>query len=725
MLVGTSRNLFLGTMFAAALVGGAAAPEKAVAQTSPPAARPVETVPEDDGSRVQDIIVTAQRREERLQDVPVSVSVLTGSAVRNAGVRDVGDLSVAVPGLDLGRQNIAIAPFIRGVGNKNTSPGEEAATAIYVDGVYLPTLTGGLFALSNIQRVEVLKGPQGTLFGRNATAGVIQIITKDPKVQFSGDASIGYGNYDTVEANFYATSGIAPGVRADIALYGMKQRDGWGKNLTTGNDVYKGYDFAARSKWIFDLGPKATLKIAGDFESTRPVATPAFRPMEGKMLAGGVPYSGFYNVAENIDVFATSRQWGLNGQLRYDLGWADVVSITSYRHNKVHWVFDQDGTPANLVSPISDETASTWTQELQLVSEKNSTFEWIAGFYYYNDRSAEAPLTLQGLVLPVTTLRYSTQTAESFAGFTQGTFHLPGRTDLTGGLRYTYDKRTIFGEDVRSNGTTLNYPKQDANFEKLTWRASIDHRLSDQILTYASYSRGFKSGVFNVIAPAGAAVRPEIVDSYEVGFKSDLFDRAIRLNGAAFYNKFRDIQFQVPVVGGTALLNAAAARTQGFELELQAVPSRGLTLRAALTYLDGKYTNFKNAPFYTQLPAGGNAAFTGDAGGNNTIQTSPFTASVGADYQINGAFGALLVAATYYYNDGFFFDPQNRVAQPSYSILNSSLEYTLPGGRLGMKIWVRNLLEARYYTNVTLQSFGDDAFPAAPRTFGASVAVHF
>lgn len=688
-----SKLLVLGTVVYAA--GSTLESQRAVA------AEQVSNGADASGSRgVEEVVVTAQRREQRSQDVPISVTALTADSMQAMGISGTNDLAMSVPGLELGRQNIAIAPFIRGIGNKSTAPGEEAAVALYIDGVYMPTLTAGLFELENVERVEVLKGPQGTLFGRNATAGVIQVITRDPQEKFSADMHAGYANYDTFNAGLYATTSIAPRVRTDISLYGSEQSEGWGKNLNTGNDVFLGYEYSARSKWIVDLSESTELKLSFDYGKAKPNTPPAYHPLPGRILTSGVPsfagstpYFDFYDVSETRDVYATTRQWGSNAQLRHSFDAFDFVSITSYRDAETHWFFDQDGGPAPVVTPTSTETAQTWTQELQLLSQKGRALEWIVGAYYFHNDAAYDPLQLAGTALPFVIDRYTDMKAESYAGFAQGTANVAAATKLTLGVRYTHDTRDIDGFDLR-NGvlapTTVR--SQTASFDKLTWRASLDHRFSDEFMAYIADTRGFKSGVFSAVAYTDPPAKPETLDTYELGFKSDLLDRRVRLNGAIFYNDFKDVQVQSQVVGGIKLNNAAKARTYGIDLDAE-TRLDNLTVRLAMTYLNGEYKAFPGASFYTRNDVRTVAQGTGDATGRDTIHTPPFTLSLSGNYKIPATIGEFILAASYSYNDGYFFDPQNAVSQSSYQLLNASVAYATPSGRWGARVWAKNLTD--------------------------------
>ncbi|RYD77433.1 MAG: TonB-dependent receptor, partial [Verrucomicrobiaceae bacterium] len=584
-----------------------------------------------------DIVVTAQRREERLQDVPISISALTSETLESSGVTGTEDLMFAVPGLEIARQNGAIAPFIRGIGNRSTSVGEESPVPLYVDGVYISKLAAGLMSFEGIERVEVLKGPQGTLFGRNAAAGVIQIFTRDPGEVTKFDAKFGYGNYDTVEASAYLGGALADGVRANISAYNTYQGDGWGKNLTTGRDVYKGYEHAFRGKIIFDLGPDTELRVAADYSKSQTASAPSYRPLPGRVTTTGntgnpatrfTPvafYNGFYNVQLNLDTSVTTRQWGTSAQLKHDFGPVQFVSISSFRDVQSDQIFDSDGTPRSLVENLSDEPSKTFTQEFQLLSNNDSAFKWILGAYYFDDEQKFDPTTLFGTNFPFnlfTVNLFVDSGAKSLAGFGQGTYDFGQGTKLTLGLRYTHDKRTISGfQQLNGVLDPASVYRDSAKFGKLTWRGSLDHRFSESFLAYAAIGRGFKSGVYNAFSYKDPVVRPEVLDSYEVGFKSDLLDRRLRFNGAAFYNDFKDVQVSSTIPGGLRLNNAAAARTYGFELELQARPTKALTISAAMTYLDGEYKSYPGATFFTRTATQTVAQTVGDASGLDTPYT--------------------------------------------------------------------------------------------------------
>lgn len=389
------------------------------------------------------------------------------------------------------------------------------------------------------------------------------------------------------------------------------------------------------------------------------------------------------------------------------------------------WIFDQDGGPASVVTPTSTEPAKTWTQELQLLSKEDQRFEWIIGAYYFNNKANLDPLRLAGTALPFVIDRFTEMKAESYAGFAQGTIHVAAATKLTLGLRHTHDRRELDGFDNR-NGVLApaTQRSQTADFDKLTWRVSLDHQFSDTFMAYVADSRGFKSGVFSAVAYLDPAAKPETLDTYEMGFKSDLLDRSLRLNGAIFYNDFKDVQVQSQVVGGIKLNNAAKARTYGADLDAEMRPLPDLTVRLAMSYLEGEYKDFRGASFFTRNAVQTLAQGTGDATGRDTIYTPPFTASLTANYRIPASIGDFTIAGAFVHNDGYYFDPQNATSQDAYQLLNASVAYTATSGRWGVRVWTKNLTDERYYTAVVPQSYGDTSTPAAPRTFGISFDAH-
>jgi iron complex outermembrane receptor protein len=699
-----------------------------------------------DGATVEEIVVTAQKRAESLQNVPIAITAVNADMLASRGVAGTDGLTSVVPSLTLPRVFNAQTPFIRGIGTGNTSPGDESANAIYVDGVYRPSLPGGLFDFNSVQQVEVLKGPQGTLFGRNALGGVINILTKDPSQTPHLDFEVGYGNFDTVETSLYGTRGLTSNIAIDLSLYYRNQGDGYLTNVFDGKRVSAGGDFSARSKLVWDSpGGQTKVVVSVDYDQYHPDSGIAFGSFENSTLLGGTITHGFYHVDEKYDPKATTSQYGGSVTATQDFSWARIVSITSYRYVRPTIDLEQDATPLAFVKVHQITEQNTLTQELQLLSPKGSTISWAGGFYYYNDVTSQDPLLLSGAGIPLPFLAVvDTERTNSYSVYGQATAPIPSslpilsNTNFTVGLRYTVDQRAISGSDFTSpavfapNGLVpRSTANKSASFPKLTYKFVLDHKFTQNIMAYASVSRGFKSGLFGTVTPTDPAVRPSTLDAYEIGLKSQLFDNRLRLNMSGFYYKYTDIQLNEVVTGVSKLINAAASTTKGFDLDAEAVITRRFRVQASLTYLDGTFDSFSNAPLFSPRvnamgqPVGGDVLSAINARGFTTPFTPTVTASLGAQYDIPTELGTFHLAGSAAYNSGYDWNPDDRLKQPAYTLVNASIKWTSLDGRYDVRLWGSNLLSQKYYSYVTDSGVGDIGSAAAPLTFGGSVAVHF
>ena len=261
------------------------------------------------------------------------------------------------------------------------------------------------------------------------------------------------------------------------------------------------------------------------------------------------------------------------------------------------------------------------------------------------------------------------------------------------------------------------------NFPKTTYRAALDYALTENVLAYGSVSRGFKSGTFNLLRPGDAPVKPEVLDDYEVGLKNEFLDRKVRLNVDGFFYNYKDIQLERIINGPFVTVNAAAAHIYGAEAELDTAVTSHFTIQGGFSYLHGRYTSFPNAPISSPNPAGGNNSVDGDATGNVTIHTPKFKTNIGGTYKMDTLIGQLELAANYSWTSRYYWDPDNRISQAPYSIVNSSLGWTSADSRFGVKLWVRNALNEHYATCATTAANGDTYAPAPPATYGITFNV--
>ena len=535
-------------------------------------------------SVVEEIIVTAQRRAEESQSVPISISAVTARAAKLRGVESLLDISAIAPSVTFTTTIGGAQVAIRGIGSTG-SAGDESANALYIDGVYQSALPALVFDLNNISRIEVLKGPQGTLFGRNASGGVIQIITRDPSAEPHADVSVSYSSYNTSAMSLYGTSGIADRLAADIAAIWTDQQDGWGTNVFNGHKAFAGDSFGARSKWHYDLSDQSDLVVAVAVNHARDPSMQGWSIIPGQITKAHTPSVGFYNVNLNHDTTFDVEQRNFSVTYKNDFEFAKIVNIVSYDSTDLKQQFDQDASPANIVYGYIKRGSDTWTEEIQLVSPDAATVKWIGGFFYLHNNQTLKPLQTAGAAIAPLTFStiYANMPEDSYAGYGQATITAFDKTHLTAGLRYTTDNRTLQAITTTSaNPSGITYLAQHSD-SKLTWRMALDREFAPDLLGYASVSRGFKSGLFNITAPANPAVLPQTVDAYEIGIKSDAFDHKLRFNAAGFYNVFDNIQVRQNIPGGFLLLNAPTARTKGIDMDLSIAPVQDWPISTPLT----------------------------------------------------------------------------------------------------------------------------------------------
>jgi iron complex outermembrane receptor protein len=324
----------------------------------------------------------------------------------------------------------------------------------------------------------------------------------------------------------------------------------------------------------------------------------------GQITKARTASAGFYNVNLDHDTTYSVEQKNISATYKSDLEVGKLVNIFSYDTTNLTQQFDQDASPANVVYAYIKRGSNTWTEEFQLISPDASTVKWIGGFFYLHNRQTAKPLQITGAAIAPLTYSsiYANMPEDSYAGYGQATISAFDKTNLTMGLRYTIDNRSLSASSATSaNPSGISYLAQHTD-TKMTWRAALDREIAPDVLGYASISRGFKSGLFNITAPANPAVLPQTVDAYEIGLKTEAFDHSLRISAAGFYNIFDNIQVRQNVPGGFLLLNAPKARTQGFDIDMSTTPIQDLTVQGAVAYLDGKYGRFPNAPFLHPSP---------------------------------------------------------------------------------------------------------------------------
>nr|WP_140404541.1 TonB-dependent receptor [Sphingomonas sp. CDS-1] len=713
----------------------------ALAQTGDAPAAQAGAPAQADGSSLADIIVTANRREENMQNVPISILAVTPAQLTNSGVGNLQDLAAVVPGLSVSQGAATANTYIRGVGSQVIGPGLESPVALYVDGVYYASTFGAPADLANVERVEVLKGPQGTLFGRNATGGLTQIVTRTPGQTPHIEANASYSNYDTTKFDGYASTGLGPNLAADISASLSNQRDGYGVNLVNGKDVNRtGRNLQLRSKWVFTPQDGTKLTAIFDYGEVR-TSRNVFRVLPGTGLPPilGPNYGGSrYDTASNVDPFIHTKGGGASLKVEQDLGFADLINIVAYRRGKTRAALDLDATATvfTAVSPLVQKDREL-TEELQLQSKSSGAFKWILGGYYYHDVASIDQTTTLGPQVrpPFSALRNEgEQTAESLAGFGQGTLELGQNTNLTVGARYTWEKRDLTANGFARVGAnflpTVSNFRDSTSFSRVTYRAAIDHRFSREVLVYAAVNSGFKSGGYNAVAPTQPPFRPEKLMSYSAGVKTDLLDRRLRINMEAFYYDYSDLQLAVvlvlaPGVTSPGVINGGKSRVYGLDLDLAAKVTDALTISGGFEYLHSRFTSSANN-FAIGSPSGTVPTFLGSVKGNDLPYSPDFVGNISADYAFDLAGGKTNLNLTYQYNSGYFTEPDNIVSQRRFSLLNASLRWKSPGDHYSVSVWGKNLTNASVVQNELTLGFGPHySSYLAPRTYGVTVGFNF
>jgi iron complex outermembrane receptor protein len=602
----------------------------------PQEAPPAEPPPEIAEAGIEEIVVTARKRAENLQDTPLAVSAISGEELANLGVVDTNDISALAPNAYFtqtsgGTANLALA--IRGVGSAEPALIRDSGVGVYVDGVYFARTTGAVFDLLDLERVEVLRGPQGTLYGRNATGGAVNFVSRKPGEDFSIRQTIGTGSWDRLSSRTRLETGeLLPGLRAALA-YAHTERDGYVNNTLASdeNDPGSLNSDAFRVTLDWDALENLSLTYAYDWSSSSGTAqafqlfgaTPTV--LSSLALAG---VTAPVVASDRLDDVALERPHDddheMNGHAltaELDLGFARVKSITAYRAWASTGRSDLDGNAFQNVSvrltPASPPTgdavlpeASLFgsdtsrrqrqvSQELQLLGDIGESIDYVAGAYWFEEKFREDNLQHVLFVTSPTSVPLFRQSpfeyegkTEAWALFANAAWTLPifdERLTLDGGVRYSEDDKKI--DQTFSVART-----GDAKWDHVDGQFTIRFAWTEDVSSYVRVASAYKSGGFNPRASATVTFSPfdeETLIAYEAGLKSQWFDRRLQLNFAAFYSDYENLQTDLFTAGsngaGSYTVNAGKAKIPGFELEALAEPFDGLTLSLNYGWMDPKY----------------------------------------------------------------------------------------------------------------------------------------
>jgi iron complex outermembrane receptor protein len=472
------------------------------------------------------------------------------------------------------------------------------------------------------------------------------------------------------------------------------------------------------------------------------IYTPYFK---NEVLAGGqgVYTGGFYDATGTYPAFNKVSQWGASLKLQYDLGWGELTSISSGRRTDQSLSFGQDHTILELLDVNQTSKTPDYSQELQIASPTGSNVSWIAGLFYLDHDVQPLQHVYQraysaGALRSITAVLYDYSIkTKSLAGYGQATVPIGFRTNFTAGARVTSDDES-FDKIQTVNGANVAVPaiSHDLRYNKWTWRLALDHKFSDDVMGYVSYSRGFKSGVWNVTIPTPTASQPEQLDAYEFGLKSELFDRRVEMNAAVFDYEYKNIQYNVIANGTSQVENAASARIQGLDLDGSFLPAEHVRIAAGAEWLWRRnYTDFPSGVVYmpsgtiingtTYTCATPNCIYSGAFTGNKILLAPSLTGNLSVDYTIPVTSGDVDLNVAASYTSEYYRTIDNRLTQPAYAVVNASVSWTPLNKALTIRAWVKNLNAAEYHVFGAAVNYGYVGGPGAPRTFGVSLGYRF
>jgi iron complex outermembrane receptor protein len=700
---------------------------------------------------LEEILVTAQKREQAIQDTPVAVTVLTGETLVKLGVESANDIAQYTPGLSIAPvQGVGNVPniAIRGVGLNDFRDFNESPSAVYIDDVYKGALAGLDFALYDVDRVEVLKGPQGTLFGRNATGGLINYLTRRPTETLEGYARLSGGSFGDFKAEAAVSGPISDAVSGRLsAIY--HTNDGVRQNVNPLGKDGDQIDLAAvRGQLDFQLSDSGSLLLSVETGKNDNAGGNPYRYAPALYGSDGSPVIPTEIDKANRDVvIGTSDLNDINvspglktnsdfksgtARLDWSFGGPDLVSITNYQEFSKHQIQDCDSSPADFC--FTDYTTKTkqFSQELRLQGEVDKLL-WNTGLYYF-DLSNKGGQSLFGPIAGYfiapgtdsTTTTFDT-TTKSWAAFGQLEYRVTEDVALIGGLRYTDNKTDMtqvflltVPEDALGFTGGIPYPKDTQKKKTTSYTAKVTWDVSDSTMLYAGVANSFKGGTFNSgfgpVPPELYSVKPEDLTSFEMGFKSESSDRRNRLSGAAFYYDYKDMQaFQF--IGLNQLLFNADSIVKGAELEWTGLPTDALELSAGVSFLDTKVKDV--------------ADVAGIVKDREMVLAPKFSMNAMARYTWGLSGGSGLAAQVDgNYNSSVYFDNINApgAKQGSVALFNARLSWNSADHRYEVAAYVRNLTDKEplnYAFDLSGQLGYVEQSYHPPRTFGVSAGVNF
>lgn len=694
---------------------------------------------------IEEIVVTSRRREETLQSVPVAVTALDERALDALFTSNIGDLSGVAPNFIVGSHGSfpSSAHFtIRGLTSMDIERSFDPSVGVAVDGFFVPTNATQMIDLFDVERVEVLRGPQGTLFGRNTIGGLVNVIRKGPSHERSGDIEGTFGNFGRADLRAAMNTSIVEDVLAARFAVASQNFDGYVFNEFDGRRRGGSDIVSARGALLYTPNKRLTVNFNYDYfrsDSDSGISLNLSDPDGGFLLCaftecGGIP-DDLYLTNENVPNRHDERSHTFLLDVAWDFDQFTLSSLTGYRRHEEDINIDFDGSPLDWYHSLRNQEEVTFSQEFRAITDFDSPLNFVAGLYWFQTRY-DLDMDNVFIFFPDGSGQRTGHSSRSAAAYVQGDYSLTDTLRLTLGARYTWEEKELrYHEPFQPDGLVppIRVEGLKEDWSEFTPRLGLDWQVNDEVLLYASYAAGFKSGGWNgragTIASASEPYDPETVDTIEIGLKSDLFDRRMRLNIAAFQSSYEDLQLDINkplIVDGqanteTVVDNVAKATIRGAELEARLRATEALTLNLTFGWLDASYDRF-----LADVNADGEVT---DNSGLKFRRSPKVQYSAGVNYMVDlGGNGAVSLDALYRWRDSTFLTVLNDETgrQSAVGLLDLSATWFSPSDRYEVSAFVKNATQENYieyaFVAAGLFQFGS---PNAPRTWGVRGRVRF
>ena len=693
-------------------------------------------------SALEEVIVTAERRAQDAQDVPIALTIIGGSEISPSGISSISDVALKTPNLTFTQFNIGEPQlFLRGLGTTIDSAGADPTVSVFIDDVYVGRSAGATSDLYDLERIEVLRGPQGTLYGRNVTGGAISIVTKRPSNEFEAKLGVTVGNYGLTVLRGLVDGPIGDNLAGNLS-FSKRDRDGYAYSNRSGQELDDADNFSLRGKLLWDISDNTELLLGFDYSTDdnngqcrnlTKLDNPA-----GDHNAGGVFVPVLKQIkadtnsedprtcAMTIEQYAERDVFGLSARLQMEFtNGLSLTSITAYRELEYSWLQELGGldSPPNLLSVEDNEgdDADQISQEFRLTKDGDRLF-WVAGAYYFKenvDRFANVPIffgpgspVAPGALLDRSWLQSATNT--SMALFGQVVWSMTDALALTLGGRHTWDEKEMDNAYYSSPGNEVyNFKGLEESWDEFTPRVTVDWQVTDDHMLFATWSKGYKSGVFisqnTTAALAETPLEPEEATNMEIGAKTRWFDNRLQFN-LVYFDLENENQQLFRLENFTLVSENFGTESSGIELDFIAALGKNLTLSGMYASLDAEIVG-------------------GQFAGNVAPRSPDYKYSVALNYNAALGNGAILdFDASVSYSDNWYMEATNQGVSymDDYSIVDASVRYTSSGGNWEVTLWGKNLSDELVTSHSIVSSFGGSVeLFAPPRTYGVTANYFF